>query len=151
MKFNPKTEEQIAVAGLIPPGEYPFEVLFAEDQISKKENAMIKLKIGIYNAEGKCFHVTDYLVGTMESKLRHFADSTGLLPQYQSGTLSAEQTVGRTGTCRVVIKVDPTGTYNPKNEVKDYVVRKAKPLVGVVSAVAQPEVKASVDDSDVPF
>jgi len=146
--FQPKSEKELALGNLLQDGDYDFEVLFAKDSTSKKGNPMIELKLGVYDAKGQCHHIFDYLVGAMEAKLRHFADATGLLPQYQAGTLEASQTVGRTGRCRLIIRGDKNGVYADRNEVKDYILRPAKPLPGTTAEIPLP---SSGGDDDVPF
>jgi hypothetical protein len=145
LRFQPRTEADIKKAGLAPAGDYPFEVLQASEEISKKSgHPMIKVKLGIYNGERVGAHVYDYLIASMESKLRHFCDSTGLLAKYESGTLTAQDCVGRSGLCRLIID-DRDPAYEPKNAVKDYVSRKAKPL-------SPPSPKPATEPpDDVPF
>jgi hypothetical protein len=43
VKITPKTEEQIKMERLLPAGDYPFQVLSAEDKRSKNGNDMIAL------------------------------------------------------------------------------------------------------------
>jgi hypothetical protein len=129
MDFESKTEDQIREEMLMPEGEYGFEVISSQDAISKKGNPMIALELGVFNKDGGMRKVKDWLLASFAFKLRHFCDCVGLLPQYQSGSLCAEDCQGRTGTCKVAIK-KAEGNYPPKNEIKDYVVRPAKPLEG---------------------
>jgi hypothetical protein len=145
LSFKPKGEEELKQFDLLPAGEYDFEVLAAEHQTSRKTGAaMIKLKLGVYRPNGSQQFVWDYLVAAMEAKLRHFCDSTGLLPKYQAGTLAPEDCTGRSGKCKLIIREDKTGQYQPKNEVKDYVCRPAK-------QIAKPADTAAGESDDVPF
>jgi hypothetical protein len=151
MNFQPKTEKELREAQLASAGEYQFEVLEASDQISKRSQLpMIKIKIGIYNGESMRWHVTDYLTTSMESKLRHFCDTAGLLAKYESGTLTAADCMGRSGKCKLVIEEDEQGTYPDKNSVKDYISRPAKPITGPIKPAPLAHVP-DPDDSDVPF
>ena len=145
MNFDPKTEKEVSEAALAPEGEYDFDVLNAEDTVSKNLNPMIKVNIGLY-IDGKVKNrVFDYLLPAMEAKLRHFCDTVGLLSQYEAGTLEAADCIGRSGRVRIVI--DPAkGTYSAKNAVKDYVCRAAKPLGNTSQTAPDP-----VDDGDIPF
>lgn len=147
LTFKPKTESELAAQMLAQLGEYDFEVLTSEAMTSKKGNPMIKVKLGIYRGEAMGNHVFDYLLAEMEAKLRHFCDSTGLLAKYESGELTAEDCVGRAGKVKLVID-DKDAAYPPKNVVKDYVARAAKPLP-VKSAKSEPA--SDVADDDVPF
>jgi len=125
LSFNPKTEQEVKTGMNAPAGEYDFEVLFAKDRTSKQGNAMIEIKIGIYRGEAISNHVFDYLLAKMEAKLRHFCDTTGLLAKYESGTLCAEDCVGRSGRVKISIR-EAEGNFEAKNEVKDYICRPAK-------------------------
>jgi len=144
MTFQPRSEKEISEARLAPEGEYDFQVLEAQDTTSKSGNAMIKLKLGVFSGEAMRWHIFDYLVPQMEAKLRHFCDSVGLLAQYEAGTLSADYCRGRAGRCKLVIE-EGEGSYPDKNVVKDYVLRKAKPLSPPVQA------PPPVEDQDIPF
>jgi hypothetical protein len=144
MEFKPKSEKEIMESNLAPEGDYDFNILAAEDTVSKSKNAMIKVKLGLYSGESIRWHIFDYLVPAMEAKLRHFCDSVGLLSQYEAGTLCAEDCKGRAGKVRIIIKSDKSGQFPDKNEVKDYVLRAAKPLT-------KPEPKPVEEADDVPF
>jgi len=144
LSFQPKGEDEIKKFDLLPPGDYDFEVLDAEHAVSKKTGApMIKLKLGVYRPNGSQQFVWDYLVAAMEAKLRHFCDTTGLLPKYQAGTLAPHDCTGRSGKCKLVIREDKTGQYDPKNEVRDYICRPAKPIT--------PSTPTDASEDDVPF
>ena len=125
--FKPKTEKEIEEEMIFPAGDYDFDVLTAEDTVSKSSgNSMIKIKLGVY-VGSQIRRIDDYLLPAMSAKLRHFCDTTGLLSKYEAGTLEAADCLGRAG--RVKIAVDPAKeAYPAKNVVKDYVCRPAKPL-----------------------
>jgi len=123
MKFQPITEEEAEAqaGGIWPAGEYDFEVREATEKESKSGNDMTELELWIYNKEGDRRLVFDYLVATEKSawKLRHFAASCGLLPQYEKGILMANEMVGRTGKCEIGIRKQEG--YPDKNTVRSYV------------------------------
>ena len=144
MTFAPKTEKEVQEAGLLPAAEYDFDILNAEDAISKSDNPMIKVTIGIYRDGAVKNRIFDYLLPAMEAKLRHFCDTVGLLSQYEKGTLEAADCIGRSGRVKIGIEPEKNG-YPAKNIVKDYVCRPAKPLAGQnPNAVPVPE-------GDIPF
>jgi len=146
MEFKPKTEQEVAEGALAPAAEYDFDILDAEDTISKKSgNPMIKVNIGLYIDGVVKNRVFDYLLPSMEAKLRHFCDTTGLLSRYEAGTLEAADCIGRSGRVKIAIE-SSTDKYPAKNVVKDYVCRAAKPLSSPGSSNASP-----VDDGDIPF
>lgn len=123
MKFEPKSESEIASDSLLAAGVYPFEVMVATDEISKAGNEMIKLKLCVYADDGDTAHIYDYLMEKVAYKLRHFADAAGMLISYDHGELTAAQCAGKSGYCKIVIdNKDPS--YLPKNVVKDYVANR---------------------------
>ena len=113
---------------LWPAGDYDFEVRAAEDQESAAGNEMIKLEVWIYDTEGKRRLVFDYLVESEKAswKIRHFCAACGLLPQYDSGELSADHCVDRTGRCTVAIQ-PAKGDYEAKNIIRAYLPDKDAP------------------------
>lgn len=145
LAFKPKTESELSTVA--PAGQYEFQVLEAEDRESKSGNPMIYLKLGVFNGDAMRWHISDYLVTAMEAKLRHFADTAGLLARYESGQLAAQDCVGRAGRVKLGIEQDKDGKYPDKNVVKDYVLRPAKPLPGPVAADAP----YPNEPSDTPF
>lgn len=150
MKFQPKTEKEVAEAGLLPNGAYDFEVLEATEDQSKKGNDMVKLKLRLYDAEGSQRTIFDYLVSTDGGayKIRHFAAATGMLDKYESGELRAEDMEGKSGSCQIAIQKDKTGQYPDKNTVRDYLADdggapRATPKV--------PTPAGGMDDDEIPF
>lgn len=144
MRFEPKTEKEIAEAMLLPDGEYDFVVVKAEDTKSKKTGVdMIKVTIGVYQPDGTQRLITDYLMGSFPRKLRRFAEGIGLLAQYEMGELHSEECEGRSGRCKVVIKHQDD--YDPKNEVKDYVVNRAS------KSKPAPAAHLPTTEDDIPF
>lgn len=121
MKFTPMSAEEIALAAMLNPGIYPFEVIAATDEVSKAGNEMIKIKLNVFGPDGVSVHVYDYLMEKLAFKLRHCAEVCGLLARYEGGELEAVEFVGRSGY--VKLDVDNGGNgYLPKNVVKDYVM-----------------------------
>lgn len=122
MRFQPKTENEIAAAGLFPAGEYNFEITDASEETSKAGNDMLKLVATVYNGAGQQTLVFDYLVDTERTayKIRHFAAAVGLLPAYERGQLTAPDCVGRAGRCKLAIVKDKNGQYPDRNGIADY-------------------------------
>lgn len=119
LTFQPKTEEELK-GPLFPKGEYDFDVVGAEDTVSKAGNSMIKLTLKVYATDGGITQVFDYLLEALEYKIKHFCDTTGLTAEYQSGTLTSDMCLNRCGRCKLDIDHDKTGKYDDKNVVKDY-------------------------------
>lgn len=122
MQFTPKTEKEVAEAGLLPKGTYDFEIVEAKDKVSKSNNEMIELKVAIYDENGSARFIFDYLLESVAYKLRHAAYACGLGAHYENGVLSAHDFVGKSGQAEVIIQKDKTGQYSDKNSVRDYVV-----------------------------
>lgn len=153
MKFDPKSEKDIAEAGLWPVGEYDFEVKDASEETSASGNDMIKLTLHVFNNDSERITVFDYLVHTEKAayKVRHFAEATGMLAQYERGELSSDECVFKTGRCKLGIKKDKAGQYPDKNAVADYV--KATGAVKTAAPAARAKQPASAGDFDdeIPF
>lgn len=151
MRFQPKSEEEIAAANLLLGGEYAFEVAKAEEGTSKAGNDMVKLQLHILDTEDRNHVVFDYLVHTDGSayKVRHFAEAVGLLGDYERGEMKAEDMVGRTGHCQVGID-DKNKQYPAKNVIRDY-----KPANGNAGASMPASQKgngpATIVDDTIPF
>lgn len=140
MRFSPKTEKELAEANLWANGEYPFEIVKAEEATDKNGGDMFKLQVKVYDGERFQF-IFDYVSPNwMEHKLRHLAESVGLLADYETGVMEAYQLEGKTGVAKVNVQKDKTGQYPDKNGIADYVVKRES-----MKAVAQP------DDDFIPF
>lgn len=114
MRVTPKTEEE--VANVLTAAIYPFEVLAAEDKLSKAGNEMIQLKLDF----GQGHIVFDYLLESLAYKVRHAAHALDLHNEYEAGNLNASDFVGKSGYAKLGVQTDDYGT---KNVVKDYVVK----------------------------
>jgi hypothetical protein len=121
VKFEPKTEKQLAEESLLPPGTYDFEVFDAEEKVSRNNNDMIVLKLFVFDAGGTRRIVTDWLLASVAHKLRHAAEAMGLLEQYEAGELTPDDFLGKTGKVKLRISKDATGRYPDQNSVVDYV------------------------------
>jgi hypothetical protein len=151
MKFTAKSEEQIELDGLLPEGEYDFQVLDAVDKVSKKGNEMIMLILNVFDANGKPRRITDYIMEAFPKKLIHFCKHVGLMPSYDAGGLTAFECVDKTG--RVKLTIEPAGEYPAKNAVLDYVAGfqfAAKRQEADTAPADAPFTEPAADD-DMPF
>lgn len=144
MKFAPKSEKEIAEENLIKPGIYDFEIVDALEKVSKSGNEMIELKLNVFDGDAPRI-VMDYLLESMAFKLRHAADACGLLPNYEGGSLLADDFKGRSGKLKIKIDKDKSGQYADKNGVADYVKREADAVPD-----GRPVAPADLDDG-IPF
>src|SRR6478736_10369488 len=139
MKFKAKTEKEIAEENNIPNGDYAYEVLSAEDKISAAGNDMIALTLRIFVGEASR-QLTDFLLESMPGKLFHFCSYTGLARQYQDGTLTADDCLGKSGYLTIGTskgkKKENSDEYWPdRPNVKDYI----RNIGGVKAAVIAPK------------
>ena len=126
MKFQPKTEKELAEANLWPNGPYAFEILEAEEKTDKNGSPMFALKVKVFKDTGASQNIFDYVSPSwMEFKLRHLAEACNLLVEYEQGEMEAYQLVGKTGQCKVNVSKDKTGQYPDKNGIADYLVERA--------------------------
>lgn len=140
---------------LLKEGEYDAVVMASEDKVSANSgNPMMALTLAVYDKEGKPHDVRDFLVftKTMMWKVVHFADSAGLLKEYEEQKLCSEIAIDR--RVRVKITIEEGGNipedklkgksigskYPDKNKVEDY-VKKAD----------QKDAGAPFIDDDLPF
>ncbi len=132
MKITPKTEEQLQAeakarreANLWPVGEYNFEVAYAEDSESKKGNPMIVLTLNVFNEENKSQVVKDYLLESMDYKVRHACVAMDILEKYESGEFEAFDFMNGSGKVKLGVqkggKKDTGGFYDDRNCVLDYI------------------------------
>ncbi len=150
MNFSPRTVEEItndkrafAAQSLLKPDWYDFEVMAAEETVSKKSGKdMIKLKLRVFNPNGGEKHVYDYLIETAPTHLFDFCESVGLENDYHAGTLTAADCVGKAAKVKIAID-DKDKNYEPKNVAKNY----AAPQ----SFVAKAEAQATVDTDGIPW
>jgi hypothetical protein len=150
MRFTPKTDKEIAEMNLWPAGEYPFEITEAENTTSKSGNEMIRLKLRVFNEDGGYKFVDDYLLESIAHKLRHAAEATGNLSNYENGELQDYMLKDKSGVLKLGIEKDKSGQYPDKNKVVDYVVDKEARSNGVSSAPARQAAPAELDD-EIPF
>ena len=152
MKFTPKSdgqlEQEAAARGPFKAGEYDFDVIEATDDVSKNGNDMIALKIKVYNDLGETRTVRDWLVSTdgMMYKIKHFADSTGLTKEYESGGFESFDCLNRSGKVKLRIEKG-SGSYPDKNTVADYV-----PASHERPKMQAPKPSSTADlDDEIPF
>jgi hypothetical protein len=166
MSYTPMTAEEAAKLNLRPEGIYPFEVTDAKAGVSKeKQNPMIALVLRFFDADGSSFTVKDWLVHSenrwAEKKCYDFALSAGLLSKYATGSMTAEDCLGRGGFAMIGVekgkaKADGSGSFPDRNNIKYYTITKPKPAAPVVDTqapdkTAAPMVRNADLDEDVPF
>lgn len=168
INYQPHTAKQIAEMDLVPDGTYPFEITDAEEKKSKAGNDMLVIDLNIFTAEGRRIPVKDYIVpGTNygDKKLFHFAQSIGIVAEYNARTISADSCRGRGGYAQIgtdkgkefVNKNGETVMGNDKNGVRWYKKSADGAAATPVAGKIQPTEKQLANqsdagiDEDVPF
>jgi len=129
---------------LIKEGEYDAVITASQDTHSANSgNPMMDMTVSVYDANGKAHDIRDFLVFTkaMMWKIVHFANSAGILKEYEEGKLCSEVAIGKRVRVKIVVeegseipqdklKGKPMGSkYPDKNKVEDYVKKEdQKPL-----------------------
>jgi hypothetical protein len=139
-------------------GMYPFTVVDVitatnDGAVLRDKNGvdMAKLKLVVHDENNRERSLFTYLLGdgTYAFKLRHFANSVGMLDEYEQGVFNIHKTVGRSGYAEIVIKKgtmkqDGSGKmWDDRNDVKDFI---SKPNNTNHSSKAHSEL-----NDDVPF
>ena len=150
MRFDPKTEQEIASANLLPPGTYDAEVIKAEEAKSSAGNDMIALTLRVYGSDTSTL-VNDWLLEKVAYKLRHAAEAMGLLADYEQGALDARDMLNRSVRVKLNIQKDKAAQYPDKNGVADYIVDKAVNGKAATPARARQSVPAESIDDEIPF
>ncbi|HHT9109567.1 MAG TPA: hypothetical protein ACFYDZ_00240 [Candidatus Brocadiaceae bacterium] len=138
---------------LLKDGEYEGVITSSKDAMSSKGSPMMDMIVSVYDENGKCHEVRDFLVFTkpMMWKVVHFADSANVSKEYEAGKLCSEVVLNK----RVMVKVGienggeipadklkgkPAGTrYFDKNRIEDYLKK------------GEQESVPAFEDDDVPF
>lgn len=131
--------EQEAIAErfqLLKDGEYDAVVESSVDKVSANSgNPMLELTLQVFDADGRVRHVRDFLVFTknMMWKVIHFAQSAGLMKEYEEGKLCSDLVEGKRLRVKIAVeegseipedrlKGKSNGArYPDKNKVDDYI------------------------------
>jgi hypothetical protein len=120
---------------LLKEGIYDAVVTVSVDTNSSKGHPMMDITLAVYDENGKTHDVRDFLVFTKQMmwKVIHFADSAGIVKEYEEGKLCSENAINKLVKVKIAIEqgkeipIDklngkPLGTkYFDKNKVEDYI------------------------------
>lgn len=120
---------------LLKEGIYEAVVTVSQDTISSKGSPMMDITLSVYDANGKTHDVRDFLVFTKQMmwKVVHFADSAGMMKEYEAGKFCSETAINKRVQVKLTVeqgseipqdrlKGKPLGTrYFDKNKVEDYI------------------------------
>lgn len=152
LKFQPKTEDQLKP--LLQPGEYAFETLTATAKKSKNGNDMIQILLKVYRGDGTTHLIYDYLMNSVEYKIKHYCDSVGLEEKYNQGFLEEWDFKNKCGIAKVYISKDKEGKYPDRNAVSDYLKQNSNVVsIEKKGIKTEPLEKVEEDkfDDDIPF
>ncbi len=137
MRYTPYTEAQIQSMNILDEGIYRFKVgdVILNDKFGgplqdKNGNDLAKLKLLAADSEGRDRIIYTFISGdgNFAYKLRHFAQTIGMISDYENGTFNIMRAIGKTGIANVIVKKGTTksdGSGEPwpdKNDIKDFVV-----------------------------
>jgi hypothetical protein len=147
MKFEPKTEKQIAEEGLIPAGTIcDFEVIEGEEKTSRAGNPMIALQLKVWRPDTGTALVRDWLLLDQMWKLHAFCASVGKLAEYDAGEIDPFELKGCTGRAKIGVK-PATGEYPASNSVRGYI----KSETAAPAQKATPQRMTQKVDDEIPF
>lgn len=145
-QYDVLTEQQAMAERfqLIKEGEYDAIITASQDtKSSNSGNPMMDMTVTVYDTNGKPHDIRDFLVFTkaMMWKVVHFANSAGILKEYEEGKLCSQVAIDKHVRVKVVVeegkeipidklKGKPIGSkYPDKNKIDDYVKKEdQKPL-----------------------
>ena len=113
MRYTPYTESEIQSMHVMEEGTYKFQVLevmtqdkFGNHMQDKNGNDLARLKLMVWDKESREKNVYTYISGdgAFAYKLRHFAETLGMLPEYEDGTFNIMRTINKHGHAHVIIK-----------------------------------------------
>jgi hypothetical protein len=151
MNFTPKTEEELKAALLLPKGNYQYQVIKAEDKVSKAGNEYTAATLKVWDREGG-----EHLIFTnfaLIKLIKHFCDVNNMQEQYKLGVIDPHMLVNKCGGM-VFLDIEPEkpndlgGFYPAKNVVKDYVGEPHGSMTMPLKPL--PEVNNKFND-DIPF
>lgn len=146
MIYDVIPKEKLGLRKLLQQGDGTFEVLTAEDTISKKErNPMIKLKLRVWDNLGETDILFSYLVAkeTAIFKIFEFCAATGL--DYSKGELDVNLIKGKRGKC--ILKTEMSDGYDDKTGVASFT-----PIGKPTSeAPGSAEIEEAFKDDAIPF
>lgn len=146
MKFNPKSADEVNTRKLWPAGTYDFEIVKAEDTVSKAGNDMVKIVLKIFNQAGDYILLSDYLLSdeAMAFKLRHCCEAIGILAKYETGQLEAGDFVSGTGVLKLRVRKSTDPQYpEDQNQINDYMPAHEKEEA---APVKKKKAKSAADD-----
>lgn len=146
---------------LIKEGIYEGVITSSQDTKSSTGNPMMDMTVTVYDDNGKPHDIREFLVftKTMMWKVIHFADSAGLLKEYEEGKLCSQVAIDKRVMVKIIVeegseipqdklKGKPLGSkYPDKNKIGEYIKKEAQ----AETKVGQSEINPPLIDDDIPF
>ena len=101
MKYKVMSQLDVYTKNILPQGEHIFEIVRAEDLISKKNNPIFKLTFKV-EVNNEVFWICDYLSEKIPWKIKNFMDAINILDNYTLGEITSEDCLGKKGRFRIV-------------------------------------------------
>lgn len=150
MKFDPISEEELREKmGTLSPGRGTFQIETAEDKVSKAGNAMLALKLKVWDNTGREGFIFEYITNSAQWKLKGLLEAIGHPEIYDRGEVNPDELVGEGGDLIIAIQKDSENRDQAK--VKSYVIAKSKPSPAVKPGARITSEPPSFQDEDIPF
>ena len=157
--FEPLSRREIQNRLVLQEGKYHFDVVEAENSVSKKGNKMIRLKLRVYDDEGGSVFVPDWIMldAGMRAQLKmlSFCESCGLEDVYATGNLADHDCLGASGMAQTGI--EDSEEFGQRARIAYYFkpdeVLKKKSITkdDAVGGKSNAKAIANADDDDIPF
>ena len=150
MEYEAKTEDDLALEGLMDKGEFDAEIMTAEEATDKEDREMFALKLRVWDASGAERHVHDHVSPHWFAwKFRHLHVASGLLSVYEKGKTDADQLRGK--TVRVMIGIESKGKFPARNIITDYLVPTGETISRTTGLRREAPAVPVEGDDDAPF
>jgi hypothetical protein len=135
MKFDPTEKKK----EMPEPGDVSFEIIDAEEGVSRAGNEQIKLKIRTTNSNGDSWNVYEYLLTSekFKWKIKAVCQAIGEHALYDSGCVTPADFIGKSGKAKTVVQVSEG--YNDQLKIGVF-----------LEASDEPKVQEDFND-DIPF
>tara|TARA_B100000214_G_scaffold368428_1_gene339965 strand:+ start:7379 stop:7807 length:429 start_codon:yes stop_codon:yes gene_type:complete len=95
MQFDPNTVKD--ASWLVPEGEYDFEIVHAEDSVSKFGVEQMFFKFRVFLADGETALIHQYIGGKHLYKLKHLCNSIGCIQFWNDGDCDPGDMLNKSG------------------------------------------------------
>jgi|2_EtaG_2_1085320.scaffolds.fasta_scaffold71508_3 hypothetical protein len=104
---------------LLKPGKAQFEIIEADEGVTKKGDPKISLKIHLWDSNNDTCLTFENLTSAMNWKIKHLMESIGRGDKFQNGTDDFFTWIGKKGECEIY--VEKSEQYGDRVKIKDYI------------------------------